>query len=457
MSTTTTIYADTDANLRANKPDTNYSTSAVQRVGHWTAHGRRHFVMSFDVTAYTSPCDIVSATLKLSYQSSAGGAQRDMKLVRLNQTFVESEVTWNSASSGVSWTGGAGAEGNGEFTQPVYTVEVGTGSSNPEIDIVELVIDAINRRSGTLWLVLCFDPSDTSTTQAYSFIYPSEDATPSNRPQIDVVVADRMVWQGDSVPDQGDLDVADNWSPTTIPTTTDIAIFSTSDENVTAGTLDCWKIYIAPSYAGTITSTPRFDTTELNITSPKSNLSPVVELASGRCEVTVADAKTLTLDGDCNVKIWRTRSEITLASAGFGTIDAHSTRATFYADAIDPNIYLPDIKVTGALYRLADGCGTLTAAGSSSGRISATDNTRMDVVLYGGYIHLLSEEIDDLTMYSGRIKYSGNTGAPIATGDVIVYGGVLDTRVGSPTFGADSITLYAGRLLLDPGQLIDVE
>jgi len=81
----------------------------------------------------------------------------------------------------------------------------------------------------------------------------------------------------------------------------------------------------------------------------------------------------------------------------------------------------------------------------------------MDVVLYGGYIHLLSEEIDDLTMYGGRIKYSGNTGAPIATGDVIVYGGVLDTRVGSPTFGADSITLYAGRLLLDPGQLIDVE
>jgi len=450
MSTTTTIYADTDANLRANKPDTNYSTSAVQRVGHWTAHGRRHFVMSFDVSAYTSPSDLVSATLKLSYQSSAH-TQRDMKLVRLNQTFVESEVTWNSASSGVSWSGGAGAEGNGEFTQPVYTVEVGTGSSDPEIDIVELVIDAINRRSGTLWLVLCFDPSDTSTTQGYSFIYPSEDATPSNRPQIDVVVADRKVWQGDNLPDQGDLDVADNWLPTGVPTSTDIAIFSTSDENVTAGTLDCWKTYIAPSYAGTITSTPRFDTTELNITSPKSNLSPVVDLASGRCEVTVADAKTLTLDGDCNVKIWRTRSEITLVSAGFATIDAHSTRATFYADANGP-----DIKVTGALYRLADGCGTLTAAGSSSGRISATDNTRMDIVLYGGYIHLLSERIDDLTMYAGRIKYSGNTGAPIATGDVVVYGGVLDTRVGSPTFDADTLKIYDGRLLLDPGQSISI-
>ena len=450
MSTTTTIYADTDANLRQNNADTNYSGSGVMRTGQYSGQ-RRHFVLSFDVSAYTSPSDIVSATLKLFYQSSAGGNLREMKLVRLNQTYVESEVTWNSASSGVSWSGGAGAEGNGEFTQPAYTIEVGTGSSNPEIDIVELVIDAINRRSGTLWLVMCFDPSDASTAVGNSLIYPSETASASNRPQIDMVVADRMVWQGDHIPDQGDLDVAANWSPGTVPTSTDIAIFSTSDENVTAGTLDCWKIYIAPSYAGTITRTPSFDTTELNITSPKSNLSPDIDLASGRCEVTVADAKTLTLDGDCNVKIWRTRSEITLASADFGTIDAHSTRATFYADANGP-----DIKVTGALYRLADGCGTLTAAGSSSGRISATDNTRMDVVLYGGYIHLLSEAIDDLTMYSGRIKYSGNTGAPIFTGDVIVYGGVLDTRVGSPTFEADTLKIYDGRLLLDPGQSISI-
>jgi hypothetical protein len=450
MSTTTTIYADTDANLRQNNADNNYSGSGVMRTGQYTGE-RRHFVMSFDVSAYTNPSDIVSATLKLFYQGS-NHAARDMKLVRLNQTFVESEVTWNSASSGVSWSGGAGAEGNGEFTQPAYTIEVGTGSSDPEIDIVELVIDAINRRSGTLWLVLCFDPSDTSTAAGYSLIYPSETGSASNRPQIDVVVADRMVWRGDSQLFKGDLDHAANWSPATVPTSTDIALFSTSDENVTAGQLGCWKIYIGPSYAGTITSTPKFNATELNITSPKSNLSPELSLISGRCEVTVADAKRLTLDGDCNVKIWRTRSEITLASADFGTIDAHSTRATFYADANGP-----DIKVTGALYRLADGCRTLTAAGSSSGRISAIDNTTMDVVQYGGYIHLLSEEIDDLTMYGGRIKYSGNTGAPIATGDVVVYGGVLDTRVGSPTFGADSITLYAGRLLLDPGQLIDVE
>jgi len=447
MSTTTTINPTKDNWLAEALPTSKYGGGALVQIGVAGAIKYMNGIFEFDVSAYDTPSDVVSAIFTLTASASVGSANT-MTLARLSQDFVEADSNYNTYDGSTSWGGGAGATGDAETTEPTYTFEVGS-TTDRSVDIKELVIDAITRRSGVLRFICYLNatPSSSGYTKFYSRTTGA--GTP---PTLAVTVADRMVWQGDSVPDQGDLDVAANWSPATVPTETDIAIFSTSDENVTAGTLDCWKIYIAPGYAGTITSTPRFDTTELNITSPKSNLSPVVDLASGKCEVTVADAKTLTLDGDCNVKIWRTRSEITLASAGFGTVDAHSTRATFYADANGP-----DIKVTGALYRLADGCRTLTAAGSSSGRISTTDNTRMDVTLYGGYIHLLSEEIDELTMYSGRIKYSGNTGAPIATGDVIVYGGVLDTRVGSPTFGADSITLYAGRLLLDPGQLINVE
>jgi len=245
MATTTTIYADTDANLRENAPDTNYSGNSLIRVGQFSAN-RRHALFSFDVSAISAQ-DIVSCFFSLTVDGGSGN--RTMKLVRLNQSFVEAETTWNSASTGVAWTGGGGAEGNGEFTQTTYDVTI-DGSTNPSIDIKDLVIDAITRRSGTLLMVLCFDPDDSATDNGKSYFFPSEDTTPSNRPQISVVVANRVVWDGDI---DGDASDGRNWVGDVAPTTNDIVIFnSTSAVDVTTGTLSCYSCFIHEEYVGDI-------------------------------------------------------------------------------------------------------------------------------------------------------------------------------------------------------------
>jgi len=253
MSTSTTIYAETDANLRENAPDTNYGGNAVIRCGQYGgAVYRRHGVFKFDVSSYTAPSDIVSANLYLTV-SSDSGSTRTMKIARLNQDYDEAEVTWNEASDGVAWTGGAGGEGNGAFTEPSYSITIGNGAGDQEVDIKELVIDAINKRDNELWLILCFDPDDTATIPAgNSAFYPSEDVTQFVRPKIEVTVADRVEWQGGI---DGDLGNVLNWSTGAIPTSSDYALFNTGSVDATAGAVTCDKVFIGRNYKGSIGST----------------------------------------------------------------------------------------------------------------------------------------------------------------------------------------------------------
>ena len=248
MATTTTIYATEDANLRENLPDTNYSGNSSIRCGQYGSSKRRHGVLKFDVSSFTTPSDIVSANLYLTI-SSDSGSTRTMKIARLNQDFVEAEVTWNVASTGLSWTGGAGGEGNGAFPEPTYSISVGNLQGDQEVDIKDLVVDAINRRDDELWLIICFDPADTAQTPTgNSAFYPSEDLTTSNRPKIAVTVADRIVWQGGV---DGDAENALNWDGGA-PTTSDYVYFKSGDNAVTTGNIYCHSCFIGKDWTGSI-------------------------------------------------------------------------------------------------------------------------------------------------------------------------------------------------------------
>ena len=154
MATTTTIYATDDTNLRENAPTTNYGGNTLIRVGQYGSSQRRHAVFKFDVSGFTEPSDIIKADFTVTTSSTSGSSTRTMKYARLNQEFVESEATWNISATGISWSGGAGAEGNGEFTQPTYDITVGDVTGAQTVDIKDLVIDAINRRDDVLWLVM---------------------------------------------------------------------------------------------------------------------------------------------------------------------------------------------------------------------------------------------------------------------------------------------------------------
>ena len=459
MATTTTIYAVEDANLRQNAPDTNYSGNSSIRCGQYASSNRRHGVLKFDVSSFTKPSDIITANLYLTI-SSDSGSTRTMKVARLNQDFVEAEVTWNNASTGVSWTGGAGGEGNGAFTEPNYSISVGNLQGDQEVDIKDLVVDAINRRDDDLWLIICFDPTDSATTPTgNSAFYPSEDATASNRPKIAVTVAERVTWQGGV---DGDADNALNWSTGSIPTSSDYALFNTGSVDVTTGALTCDKVYIGRNYKGTIGTSSgliRVECNEGNFSSPRAGVHFVINtgsstIASVNINDTSSAADSFTLDGKFAAIVSKTRHDVSLKTTDATTIDAHGGAVFTCGDDVDT------LRMTGSFATMDDIPTTVILTERGYAKISRVDNTNTSITMASNSsMRCLASTTGSITLYTGaRIKFMGNEGSPIECGEVIVYGGSeLDTRTGAPTWTTTAeILVRGGRVLSDGSRAVTV-
>jgi hypothetical protein len=380
-----------------------------------------------------------------------------MKIARLNQDFVEAEVTWNIASTGVSWTGGAGGEGNGAFTEPSYSITIGNGAGDQEVDIRELVIDAINRREDELWLIICFDPDDTATTPTgNSAFYPSEDATESNRPKIEVTVAERIEWIGDF---GGDLDSFFNWSPGEVPTSSDYALFISDSSDATIGSLTCNKVFIGRNWRGdlgTAASTIRINCNEAYFSSPHSRLYPyfVTTLAKVYINDTSSITDSLNFTGTYSAIINRTRHDIKLGTRFVTTVDSHSGAVFTCDDDADT------LRITGSYATMADIPTVVIIAGRGYAEISRVGNTNTSITMASdSSMRCLASETGSITLYSGaRIRFMGNEGAPIECGEVTIYrGSILDTRTGAPTWTTNAeIVVRGGRVLFDGSRAVTV-
>ena len=459
MATTTTIYATDDTNLRENAPTTNYGGNTLIRVGQYGSSQRRHAVFKFDVSGFTEPSDIIKADFTVTTSSTSGSSTRTMKYARLNQEFVESEATWNISATGISWSGGAGAEGNGEFTQPTYDITVGDVTGAQTVDIKDLVIDAINRRDDVLWLVMCFAPSDSGTGTGSSVIHSSEAVTASERPKIAVTVAERITWTGERL--DGDLDEAANWD-VGVPTADDYALFNSGSEDVITGKLTCNKAYIGKNYRGSIgvvTELILFDTNELHCNSPYSGVHVWLNYSPATvAEVWISDtSRTLgsyQLNGKYTVNVKRTRHDISLLTTTVTLVDAHTRRATFTCSD-----EVATVRMSGASATLDDGAGSLTLTNGGYATVSMVDNSGTEItVASNASVRCHAEEVDETIMYSGAIRFMGNEGAPIALVGLTVYpDGLADTRTGAATFTMGSAAvMYGGRLLLDGSMAVAI-
>jgi len=460
MSTSTTIYAEIDTTLREQNPANNYGSSSTIVVGQTGAFGtfyRQHGLFKFDVSSYTAPADIVSANLTLTVFRNFGTGDRTMKIVRLDQTFVEDQATWQISETGTSWSGGDGAEGNAQFTEPNYDITVGSSATTQTIDIKELVIDAINRRADELWIVLCFDPADTSDTPiGTTTLFSSEDATESNRPKIEVTVADRVEWEG-SV--DGDLDNDSNWSTGAKPTASDYALFNTGSVDANDGSLKCDRIYIGRNYKGVIgteASTRLITCNEAYFSSPYAGIHP--DFYTPKSKVYINDTSSTTdsfvLDGKYSAIINRTRHDIKLITENATTIDAHSGAVFTCDDDVDV------LRITGSYATMADIPTVIIIAGRGYAEISRIDNTNINITMASdSSMRCLADATGSITLYSGaRIRFMGNEGATIECGAITIYrGSILDTRTGAPTWttGAE-IFIRGGRVLFDGSRAVTV-
>jgi len=382
-----------------------------------------------------------------------------MKLARLNQTFVESETTWNEASSGVDWTGGAGAEGNGEFTQP--TADITVGGDTQTADITALVVDAIRKRSGTLWLVICFDPDDSATTPtANTGFYPSETATESNRPKIAVTVSERVVWQGGV---DGDLSNALNWSTGSVPTSSDYALFTSGSVNATDGSITCSRLYVGRNYKGDIgtsSSSIEVTATEAHFSSVYSGIYVTLNRAeSTETKVKINDTSNVegefVLNGKYEIVLNRTRNNVTLLTRNVTTVDAHSQQVIFSA-----NNNVTTLRQSRAFSTFDDIPTTVTLASGAFSKISRDNNTNTSITLGGrSSIRCLASTVGSITLYGYcEMYFKDNTGAPIECGAVYVYpNSLLDTRTGAPTWTTTAdIQVWNGRVLFDGSRAVTV-
>jgi len=460
MSTSTTIYAETDTSLREGFPTTNYGSNSTCIVGQSSKFGiyyRNHGVFKFDVSSYTAPADIVSANLTLTVFRTSGTGDRTMKIVRLDQTFVEDQATWEISETGTSWSGGDGAEGNAQFTEPNYDITVGRDAPTETIDIKELVVDAINRRADELWIVLCFDPADTSDTPTgTSELFSSEDATESNRPKIEVTIADRVEWQGGI---DGDLNEGINWSTGAIPTSSDYALFNSGSVDVNDGSLTCDKVYIGRNYKGVIgteASTRRFICNEAYFSSPHAGIHTEFYNTTAKAYIndTSGTPDSFIFDGLYSAIINRTRHDIKLETTDATTIDAHGGAVFTCDDDVDT------LRITGSYATMADIPTVVIIAGRGYAEISRVNNNNTSITMASSSsMRCLASATGSITLYSGaRIRFMGNEGSPIECGEVYVYrDAILDTRTGAPTWTTTAeIFTRGGRVLFDGSRAVTV-
>lgn len=465
MSTTSTINPDGDSYLSEYSPTTNYGTNANLYSGiieecsglpPICTEAKDHAVFKFDVSAY-NPTEIVSANFTLT-KTNMGGRfiNHDLTLARLTLPFVESEVTWNQASAALSSIPFGGGENYAALTEPTYTINVGDGSpDSPTIDIKYLVIDAINKRDGILWLYLGFKPTDTPSGQGWNSWASNDNATADDRPKLVTTVADRIRWIG-SV--SGDMDNNLNWGGTT-PTSTDYALFTgTPSNSPSTGTLDSDRAYVSRSYKKNLGASDTLLTVncnEFHLSSPHADV--YVDLNDSestntdlRIRDTNAKAGSIIFDGKYDATITRTRSDISLLTDDVDLVNALTRSATFTCDN-----KVTTVRLGGASATLHDGGQSVTMVNGSSLLCYSDDNVSTGFTISDSLLKLLAESVGFITLYSGVINCRGNTGAPFVIGAPLssgawIYGGLFNTRTDSSNFSVlGTILMHGGRFLTD--------
>ena len=483
MSTTTTIYATKGTRLDGDNVAVNYSSAATWEVGQ-QADGlsdgeRSNLVFSFDVSAYTRPSDIIEVVLNLTQAivGHGGSAVREIYAYRLDEDFTEDEADWEDSADGVDWTGGddVGAANNSAITQYTKSArkklvgkcDVGFRvTTEPDIDITELVKDAINRRSGTLLLWVGIPLSDSVTTRGNVFIHSNNAVTESDRPKIDITVAERVLWDGSA----GDGSVANgaNFSTGSVPTSTDFVLFNSGSISVTAHILLSNKCFVGREYRGSIVEDDGTAISiicqEMILNSARSKWNLLINSLYGDyCAVWV---------GDTNGETGSSKFDLGSITGGTNTVIVRKARSILEIDGVLDEVdihggarvhFLSSSTVRATRSHLTFSSGsTCIFADECSVYFSDFQHNKGNLTLAGkSVVTIYAGEIDDVTIYSGRMGFMGNSNAPILVDDVIVYGeGTFNTKTNSTTFElvtGKNITMYGGGALFDPSTKVDIE
>jgi hypothetical protein len=348
-------------------------------------------------------------------------------------------------------------------------MQVGDTSGDQEVDIRELVVDAINRREGTLRIIIWMDHTPDGTAVAnYGSV---EHGTTSKRPKLEVTVADRRVWS--DVAGDGSLDTVGNWAgpfPAALPTDSDIAIFASGKGNAITGSLACHSVYIGKNFAGSIEQTDGSgidisasvfgNSQSITVASKKARVhfddaggkdimiadtssdgckfTPLLGITNHNC--TVASANKLEVEGDCNlVATGKQAKNITLSGTTTEVFCGRGTTLT-----------------------LENGCDTITMHRSRCTCTGGTLAGRSGSVIAGGSICTMKNDTLDsgVQVYDGTLSLAGNTNATIDVEEITLWKrGKFDARTGVGSYSPSvdpALIMRGGSFVLDAGRTVDL-
>jgi hypothetical protein len=143
-------------------------------------------VLKFDFAGYQIPAtaEVVSAPLALTCYDAADHNDT-IRLYRILQTWIESQVTWNSRITGTAW-GTAGCDGAADREAvEIATVSRLTTDTQGTVKTIALpaskVQDWISGAVANNGLLL---KGDNETTGGFGYIYASNDVVAANRPKL---------------------------------------------------------------------------------------------------------------------------------------------------------------------------------------------------------------------------------------------------------------------------------
>ena len=407
MSSVTTVYPSEDTWLNEGRKTQNYGSSTTFNIGAGYKSGefqKNNAVLSFDVSGITDPSTITKAILRLSFNTSGlSSTTQTATLARLNIPFTESQATWDESSTVAgAWSGGSGAFGNAELTQPTYTFSVGSGvSADVTIDIKDLVIDAIVKRSGTLLLVAAIAGTPTGAARGLTTFESSESS--ATRSSVAITQAARIVWSGST---DGNLSTDSNWVGGTKPDANDYAMFiENGTNNPTVGGVICERIYFGKLFSQD--AGVEGASLALQATSVFVDTQAQLYTLCNATELIIRNTKD-TIDG-CNIRGTITNLYITNCSSTI-TVDTLAVISNIYI--MSGNRLNPSTNTsTGIVSQVIIEDGSDDSNILCEGRFNVTDNGENDdISLYGGGKYILnntteSAGIENLIIASDSVCY----------------------------------------------------
>jgi hypothetical protein len=462
LSSTTTIYATEDTWLNEGRKTNNYGSTTTVTIGAAYKSGefnKNNAVFEFDVSGITDLSTITKAILTLTFSTSGSSSTtQTVTLARLNIPFTELQADWNDSSDVAgAWSGGAGGFGNAELTQPTYTFSVGSGvSADVTIDIKDLVIDAIIKRSGTLLLIAAVAGTPTGSAAGWTKFTSSENT--GTKSSLVVTQAERIVWSGVT---DGNMITGTNWVGDSAPDANDYAMFiENGTNNPSSGALACDRIYFGKLFSQD--AGVEGATLALAATSIFADTQAQLWLYAIATEVRIRNTKD-TIDG-CKIHGTITNLYITDCSSTIRVDDA-ATISNIYI--MSGNRFNPTTNTsTGIVSQVILETGFDDVTVLCEGRFNVTDNAECDnISLYGGGKYVLNNtsEIDgtgnltiasdsvcyfnakeiqtSLTMYGGTFTVEDNTNSQLDLPTTITnFGGFMDFDNGLDSVNATAFT-----------------